>query len=430
MPIRLHRLTGLLLGFAALGWVSFRMTRRLAIEPYVDFQAFYDAAIAVARGADIYQAGAAMYIYPPMLAAWMSPLCWLPILAAGWVWYALAVATTIITLRVWWRYIASRFALPSGGFVPALGVTAICWIEQIRREAETGQCDWLLLAALALAAVVLDRRPIVAGLLIGFAVNVKYLPLVFIVWLAIRRRWIALAATIGGTILWALLPAAVFGWDRNLDYLLRSAAGLGKLVGVHVEGQPGMVCPLEYAYSVSVPSGAARVGHALGLGRNLVLPTVGLAAAVCLYLAQRLYRRHGFGLFVRRTTDPPGLDALEWTGMLTAMLAFSPQTQNRHLFLMLLAVMLAAGFLTHGIEVWRCLAALTIGVVGTALLGDATAMMEEGVVNFGFLGGGGIAILTMYFILLDAGLRRLAESRTPSGQRERRLPPRLGAISV
>src|SRR6266446_5163007 len=100
-----------------------------------------------------------------------------------------------------------------------------------------------------------DALPISAGLLLGFAVNVKYVPLLFVAWLAVRRRWAAAGAAVGGIVLWAILPAAVYGWDRNLDYLGRATAGLGKLVGVHVEGQPGMVFPLEYEYSVSIPSG-------------------------------------------------------------------------------------------------------------------------------------------------------------------------------
>ncbi|QEL13757.1 glycosyltransferase family 87 protein [Limnoglobus roseus] len=411
MPTRYHRMAGLFLALAVLGWVSFRMTRRLAEEPYVDFRAFYDAATAVNTNADIYRAGAEMYIYPPMLAAWMSPLARLPILTAGWVWYALAVITTVVALRGWWRLVEKRFALPPGGFAPALGAAVACWIEQVRREAETGQCDWLLLGALVLAAVTLDRRPIVAGVLLGFAVNVKYVPIVFVVWLLIRRRWTAAIAAIGATVLWAVLPALVLGWDRNLDYLLRATAGLGKLLGIHVEGQPGLVYPLEYEYSVSVPSGAARVGKLLGVGRVLVVPIVGLVAAGCLLIARRLYRRHGFGLFVRRPTDPPGLDVLEWTGLLVAMLAFSPQTQNRHLFLLLPMVLLATGFLTHRVEMTRSLVALVIGVLGTALIGDAVAIKEQGAVNWGFFGGGGLAILAMFLILLDAGLRQLARSR-------------------
>src|SRR5262249_20985094 len=145
-------------------------------------------------------------------------------------------------------------------------------------------------------------------------------------WLVARRRWAAAGAAVAGIVLWALLPAAVYGWDRNLDYLARATAGLGKLVGVHVEGQPGLVFPLEYEYSVSIPSGAARIGQRLGVGRQLVVPVVGLTALLVAAAVGRLYHRHGTSLVRGGSADddPSGLALLEWAGLLTAMLAFSP----------------------------------------------------------------------------------------------------------
>jgi len=401
---------GVLAVVAVLGWVTFRMSRRLAGEPYVDFQAFHLAARAVNTGDDIYRAGLEMYIYPPMLAAWMSPLAGLPVRWAGWVWYGLAVGTTLVSLRAWWRLVADRFRLGAGSWLPAVGLALLAWVEQFRREFETGQCDWLLLGALAAAGVVLDRAPGVAGVLIGFAVNIKYVPLLFVAWLAARRRWAAVAASAAGVVLWAVLPAAVLGWDRNLDYLARSGAGLGKLVGVRVEGQPGAVYPLEYEYSVSIPSGAARGAKLFGVGRGAVAPAVGLAAAVVTAVVWRLYRRHGWSPG-RRLTDRSGLTVLEWCGLLTAMLAFSPQTQNRHLFLLLPVVLLGAALLVNRVEPVKVSLALAAGVLGTALLGDANAA-AAGTVNWGFVGGGGIAVTVMYLLLLDVGLRRLTVLKT------------------
>jgi hypothetical protein len=393
--------------------VGFRVARRLAGEPYLDFQAFYLAAAAVNTGEDIYRVGLEMYIYPPMLAGWMSPLGNLPITAAAWIWFALALVVTFASLRVWWKLLADRFQLSPASFWPAAGLTLLVWIEQTRRECETGQCDWLLLGALTFAAAAVPRYPLVAGLLLGFAINVKYVPLLFVVWLVVRRRWVAAGAALGGTLLWAMLPAAVYGWDRNLDYLGRAVAGLGKLVGVHVEGQPGMVFPVEYEYSVSIPSGAARIGQRLGVGRALVTPATGLAAVLVTGVAAYLYRREGWPLVHRSSADPPGLDLLEWAGVLTVMLALSPQTQNRHLFLLLPVVLLGTSFVVNRIHVVRSLLALAAGALGTALLGDAN-LLRDGVVNWRFIGGGGIAVLVMYLLLLDAGLRRLSTLRTPA----------------
>lgn len=412
---------GLLLVLGCLGWVGFRVTRRLAEEPYVDFWAFYLAARAVDAGDDIYRAGAEMYIYPPMLAAGMSPLGRLPVRTAGWAWFGLGLGTTLLALYAWWRLLVDRFRLAPGGWLPALGLALVLWIEHVRREFETGQCDWLLMAPLALAAVLLNRAPGAAGLAIGFAVNIKYVPLAFVPWLAARRRWAAAAAAVAGVAVWAVLPAAVLGWDTNLDYLARAGAGLGKLVGVRAPGQPGMVYPLEYEYSVSVPSGAARVANRLGLGRAAVVPALGLAAVGVAAAAVWLYRRHGWSVGTGRPAvgalapaGRDGLAVLEWAGLMTAMLAFSPQTQSRHLFMLLPVVLFGTALVVNRIEPVKVMIALLIGCLGTVLLGSAAAR-AAGEVNWGFLGGGGIAVLVMWLVLLDIGLRRLSALHGPAG---------------
>jgi hypothetical protein len=400
---------GLALVVAALSWTTFRMSRRLSAEPYVDFYAFYWAARAADSGGDIYEAGTRMYVYPPMLAAGFVPVGRLPVIEGAWLWYGLALAATLVTLRGWWKLVAKSFRLPAGGWWPAVGLALAVWIDQFRWECEASQTDWLILAALVFAGVLLNRAPILAGLLIGFAINIKYVPLLVVVWLAVRRRWQAAASAMAGVILFALLPATVIGWEKNLDYLARAGIGLGKLVGLHAEGQPGTVFPLEFAYSVSIPSGAARVSNLIGLGKTLAAVLVAAAAATTAFAGGRLYQRHGLSLLGRNV--PPGLDVLELVGVMTLMLAFSPQTQNRHLYMLLPVVLLGTAFIVNRIEPAKAAAALAIGVLGTALLGDANAIDEEGAVNWGCVGGGGITVLVMYLILLDVGLARLRMSQ-------------------
>src|SRR5439155_9977755 len=99
-----HKLIlGWVLIIGLLGWSSFRMARRLADNPYEDFQAFYLAAQAAQTGNDPYRAGTEMYIYLPMLAAWMAPLSKLTITQAAWVWFGLTLATTLGSLWLVWR---------------------------------------------------------------------------------------------------------------------------------------------------------------------------------------------------------------------------------------------------------------------------------------------------------------------------------------
>src|SRR5437899_12015571 len=94
-----HKLIlGWVLVIGLLGWSGFRMARRLAEKPYEDFQAFYLAAEAAQQGKDPYRAGTEMYIYLPMLAAWMAPLSKLTITQAAWVWFGLTLAATLGSL--------------------------------------------------------------------------------------------------------------------------------------------------------------------------------------------------------------------------------------------------------------------------------------------------------------------------------------------
>jgi len=405
------------------------MVRRLAVEPYCDFRTFYDAAHAAVTGGDIYKVAGQTYVYPPMLAGWMTPLSDLSILDASWIWFGLSLVVTLASLRAWWSAAATGFRLSSGGFIAALGPALLLWIEQVRREFETGQCDWLMLAPIVLGAVIVVRRPILAGLLLGFAIHIKYLPLLVVVWMVVRRRWTAAAASVVGVVLWALLPAFVYGWDLNLDYLGRAAAGLGKLVGIIKEGQPGTVYPLEYDYSVSVPSGFARVAARFGYGHREAFAACGVLAIVVLAAAVWIYRRNGWSIvrgsslrFRESEADRRGLMILEYSGLLAVMLAFSPQTQNRHLFLFLPVILLGTAFLVDDLQRVRVGIALAAATLGTALLGNA-ANVAAGNLNWGYVGGGGLAVLVAGLLLLDAGLRRLnavaAESTPPPAE----MPP-------
>ena len=88
------------------------------------------------------------------------------------------------------------------------------------------------------------------------------------------------------------------------------------------------------------------------------------------------------------------------------MLTFSPQTQNRHLFLLLPVVMLAAALLVTRTQPMRAGLALLVLIAGTELMGDANET-RAGVIGWGYVGGGGLTILVAYLFVLAAGRRHL-----------------------
>ena len=402
---------------AVLAWITFRLYSRLAVEPYIDFRAFYEAAEAARTGGDPYVPVFGMYIYPPMLAAWMSPLSLLPQTAAAWVWYALGMVVSLLSLGLTWKALRERLEFPAGAgwFGVVLGMVLVFGMTQTRWEFEHGQCDWLLLVCFCLAFAALDRAPWVVGMALGFAINIKYLPLALLVYLAARRRWREVAWSCAGTVFWAVAPALVYGWSRNGVLLTRGVSGLGKLVGVEGEGQPGMVYDLAFERSISLPSAFARLGGAVrdGLRRGAASPrrrspppcspSAGrsIAGAGCRCGPAGAGRRSG----CRATAE---IVALEWMVMLGLTMVFSPQTMFRHTFLTLPLLTLAAGLAVAGATprcrrlAWAGLVVSLLGAVGGDLLSVVAPRPW-----WNFVGGSSYAALGLAYLTLVAGIEHI-----------------------
>jgi hypothetical protein len=412
---------GFLLIIIVLGWISFRMYRRLSDKPYVDFDAFYLAADAARTGADPYRAGTEMYIYPPMLAAWMSPLSNLTEIQAAWIWYGLSVMAMVGSLFLVWRTITQRFGfnLSVNDFLLTVGLTLLIWNPQVRWEFEQGQTDWLMLIGIAIALAYLDRSSLIVGLALGFAMNVKYLPLAFLVYFLIRRRWGHFIWSLIGTIVWGLLPSLVYGWEKNLVYLEHGLAGLGKLIGIQIEGQAGYVFPLTYDRSVTVPSAFARWAEQAGLGLPFIAGMSCAAALIICLIGAAMYRYHGIPLFQNRAgqSETTGMNAsvasLEFLIIIALMLTFSPQAMLRHFFLVLPLVLTAVTMAWQGtsaVSRWSLWAALVLAVIGT--------VGADLVTPFGWrevwkaCSTLSLGMLTLALVTLSAGLAHLSRPLT------------------
>jgi hypothetical protein len=401
---------------AVLAWIAFRLFSRLSVEPYIDFRAFYEAAEAARTGGDPYVPVFGMYIYPPMLAAWMSPLSLLPQTAAAWVWFALGMVVSLLSLHLTWKALRERFDFPTGAgwFGVVLGMVLVFGMTQTRWEFEHGQCDWLLLLCFCVAFAALDRAPWVVGMALGFAINIKYLPVALLVYLATRRRWREVAWSCAGTLFWAMTPALVYGWSRNGHLLARGVSGLGKLVGVEGEGQPGMVYDLAFERSISLPSAFARLAGLYGMGFGAALFATGVVAAVVFVVGWAVYRRRGLSLWVGRggaAERLPGnreIVALEWMVMLALTMVFSPQTMFRHTFLMLPLLMLAAGLAVAG-QTQRCRRLAWVGLVvsGLGAVGGDLLSLVAPRPWWNFVGGSSYAALGLAYLTLVAGIEHV-----------------------
>jgi alpha-1,2-mannosyltransferase len=223
----------------------------LALNGHFDLKVYYGATRAFINGADLYgfvEHGRDRdygFTYPPFGALVMAPVAVLPWPVAAVVFDALTVAATIVVLRL----VASRDALVLAGLL----VLAFAF-DPWRTTYNYGQINVILLALVTVDLLLLVDRRRPAGVLIGVAAAVKLVPLVFIGYLLLTRRFraaLSAAAAFGlATLLMvAVAPgasrtfwtSAIWHGDRIGDpafvsnqslYGLVSRHGLGPVVGV------------------------------------------------------------------------------------------------------------------------------------------------------------------------------------------------------
>ena len=207
-----------------------------------------------------------------------------------------------------------------------------------------------------------DRRPVWAGIAMGLGANLKYLHLLFVPYLLIRRRWAAAVSLVVSTAAFAVLPAAQVGWAETGRQWATAVRGITGMAGTTSAGDAAAVHGLADSLSCSVTSAIAR---AISGPTALVVAT---AIGVALFaLAAIAYRRRGVPLFGCSTS---AVTAVEWPVLIAVLLAFSPQTNTRHLYDALAVTTAAAVLLlvpTPGVSRWPVAVGCAALVLGFTL---------------------------------------------------------------
>jgi len=175
-----------------------------SLERYHDFQV-------ATLGGPIHQY---YYGYPPAATLLTLPLGFLPYLAAWAVWVAGGWLAFAFVARAAWpaaarnRIDIALYALA----VPALLLNGMC-----------GQTGTWIAAIFGGGLLLLERRPVVAGILLGFLIAKPQMALLVPVALVAGQKWRSLAAMCASAATLVATSAALFGIDRWFEFADRLA---------------------------------------------------------------------------------------------------------------------------------------------------------------------------------------------------------------
>lgn len=199
-----------------------------AKRDFYDFEVYRTASARLLNAESLYRPdedGHYTFKYWPAFAIAMTPFAFIHPEAGKAIWYGVSVALLALLFR------QSIMALPGRRKT----VSALAWItflltgKFIVKELVNGQTN-VLFAVCVLAGLIAAQRgrKAAAGAFLGLSVLVKPYGLLFLPWLLVSEGITAGAAATAVTGLGLLLPAAIYGWQGNLDLL---TAWYGNVMG-------------------------------------------------------------------------------------------------------------------------------------------------------------------------------------------------------
>jgi len=197
------------------------------IGPMIDVDVYLLGGREFFRGAGLYQDGFGStlptplpYTYPPLWAAVVGTIAWLPWRPVAWAWTLFNVGLIVWLVRR--SYDAFVATMPRAGpIVVALLTGLLVFTAPVMSTFDVGQVGILLTAAVVLDTVPASTR-LPRGVLVGSVTAVKLTPGIFVVyWLATKRWRPAITASVTALGLWAAVAA--LRPDLSREYWLHVA---------------------------------------------------------------------------------------------------------------------------------------------------------------------------------------------------------------
>jgi hypothetical protein len=312
------------LALLAIALYAFAMNYRHYLKQpvgFVDFSTYYTAAYALRMNpqANVYdqallarlaaqipgtQHPLLPYVYPLPFAYLLIPLTFLPFTTAAAVFFHLNLAIWILCVLIlaWecrillgtslqgsatqdiraWKLWARLVSDPAPLVALALSALIFFTSRSTAHAGNVGQVTFFVLLPLALVPwLTRTRREGWAGAMIAVATVLKIIPALLMGYLLLRRRWRALAVSVGVTAAVLLASLALVGWDGFYGLIpLLLTAGIGQDTLAHNQSLLG---PILNGIATTDPDLATT----LRPFRYVVLGALALAAGSVLWISWR-----------------------------------------------------------------------------------------------------------------------------------------------
>ena len=313
------------------------------------------------------------YPNPPIMALILSPYVQLSPLCGSTLWFATKALLAILAIFLVLSLLDSpEQPFPLWGKLLAIGLS----LRPIEGDLVHGNVNlFLLFLVMASIYAFSQKRQYTAGLLLALSIACKLTPALFLAYYLWRRAWQTLLAAAVGLVLFVLaIPASVFGWSNNLDYLaswhqqMIAPYAAGMVTSEHKnQSLPGLL----YRMLSEEPSFSDYVGtqKIVQQTHNLVCwehTTVQLIIVGCMIAFVGLSMRY---CLAGPTSRPNWQLLAECSVVILGMLLFCERTWKHHCVTLLLPFSVAA----YGLAVptlgraLRCYLAITL-VASVALM--------------------------------------------------------------
>ena len=209
--------------FAAFAILFSRYYYRGPSRNYSDCRVYHTTAVRFVQGGNIYASrdtSVTPFKYSPMFALLISPLAFLPIHAASLVFFTVNFILLLILAVYSRRLIMGKNTHSRREFVLYL-IPLIFIFRFALMVLDSGQVN-LLVLGLALSGIYLmeEKKDILGGALLALSVMVKYVTIIFLPYLILRKKWKAVISTSASLAIYCVLPALAIGWQRAWNYLV------------------------------------------------------------------------------------------------------------------------------------------------------------------------------------------------------------------